>query len=71
MLYSTHNNVEPYFFTMCSGRNVTHEKFKRKYFVDSVPKGKTDVDCVSVSCTLGDWSSAQNFTGVCTQQPSK
>lgn len=68
--YST-VHVESYFFTVCSGRNVAHEQFKRKCFVAPVPKGKTDVDCVSVSCTLGDWSSAQNFTGVCTQRPSK
>ena len=27
--------------------------------------------CISVSCTLEGWSSAQNFTSVCTQQPSR
>lgn len=36
-----------------------------------VLRRKADVGCISVSCTLGDWSSAQNITGVYTQQPSR
>jgi hypothetical protein len=42
-----------------------------KILCTPVPRRETDGDFVSVSCTLGDWSSAQNFTGASTQQPSK